>query len=70
MKHADILIRCARKFCLGHGLRELTRDVKNDVRTLNFISDVTYALPRKMSNGVRGRSLRKMSKIKENANDK
>ena len=28
-------------FYLAHGLRQLTRDVKNDARTLNFISDVT-----------------------------
>ena len=30
------------KFCLAHGLRQLTPDVKSDVRTLNFRSDVTY----------------------------
>ena len=43
------------KFCLTHGLRQLTCDVKNDVR--NFISDVTYAASRKTSIDVRGRSL-------------
>ena len=47
----------AGKFYLAHGLRQVTRDVKNDVRTLNFISDVTYAAPRKTSNAVRGRLL-------------
>ena len=31
----------AGKICLAHGLRQLTRDVKNDVRTLNFRSNVT-----------------------------
>ena len=36
----------AEKFCLAHGLRQLTRDVKSDVRTLNFISDVTFVPPR------------------------
>ena len=35
----------AGKFCLVHGLRQLTRDFKSDVRTLNFKSDVTYAQP-------------------------
>ena len=33
------------KFCLAHGLRQLTRDVKNDVRILNFKSDVTDVVP-------------------------
>ena len=37
----------AGKCCLAHGLRKLTRDVKSDVRILNFRSDVTYPLPRK-----------------------
>ena len=31
----------AGKFCLAHGLRQLTH-VKSDVRTLNFRRDVTY----------------------------
>ena len=47
----------AGKFCLAHGLRQLTRDVKRDVRILNLRSDVTYSLPRKIPNGVRRRSL-------------
>ena len=29
------------KFCLAHGLRQLTRDVKSGVRTLNFKSGTT-----------------------------
>ena len=33
----------ARQFCLGHRLRQLTRAVKSDVRTLNFRSDVIFA---------------------------
>ena len=37
----------AGKFCLAHELRQLTRDVKSDVRTLNFISDVINVAPRK-----------------------
>ena len=37
----------AGKFYLAHGLRQLTRDVKSDVRILNFRSDVTFVLPRK-----------------------
>ena len=32
----------AGKFCLAHRLRELTRDVKDDVRTLNFRSDTPF----------------------------
>ena len=32
--------------CLAHGLRQLTCDVKSDVRIQNFRSDVTYSLPR------------------------
>ena len=43
----------AGKFCLAHGLRQLTREVKNDVRTLNFRSDVTT----KILHDVQGRSL-------------
>ena len=59
------------KFCLPHGLRHLTRDDKSDVRILNFISDVTYALPRKTPNDVRRRSLCdvKCRKIKEITDD-
>ena len=45
------------KFCLAHGLRQLIRDVKSDVRTLNFRSDVTNPPPGKTQNDVRGRSL-------------
>ena len=47
----------AGKFCLALGLGQLTRDVKSDVRTLNFRSDVTYALPRRTPNDIRRRSL-------------
>ena len=32
----------AGKFCLAHGLRQLTRVVKSDIRTFKFRSDVTY----------------------------
>ena len=49
--------RGAGKFCLTHGLRQHTRDVKNDVRNLDFISDVIYAASRKSLNDVRRRSL-------------
>ena len=59
----------AGKFCLAHELGQLTRDVKSDVRILNFRRDVTYALPR--SNDIRRRSLYdvKCQKIKEITND-
>ena len=42
----------AEKFCLGHGLTQLTLDVKSGVRMLNFRSDVTKALPRKTPNDL------------------
>ena len=46
------------KILLCPGLRQLARDVKNDVRTLNVISDVvTFAPPRKTPNGVQERLL-------------
>ena len=48
----------AGKFCLVHGLRQFTRDVKHDVRTLNFRSDVTSAPSRKTPNDVLKMSLR------------
>ena len=47
----------AGKFCLAHGHRQLTRDVKSDVRTLNLKNDITYPPPRKTPNDVRRRSL-------------
>ena len=34
-------------FCFTHRLRQLTHDVKSDVRSLNFISDVTHISSRK-----------------------
>ena len=43
----------AGKFCLTHGLGQLTRDVKSDIRTLNFKSDVFFATPRKTPNDIR-----------------
>ena len=42
----------AEKYCLAHGLGQLTRDVKSDIRTLNIRSDVIFALPRKTPNDV------------------
>ena len=41
---------------LENELRQLTRDVKSDVRTLNFKSDVTFAPPQKTPNDVQKRS--------------
>ena len=43
----------AGKICPAHGLGQLTRDVKSDVRNLNFRSDVIFAPPRKTPNDVR-----------------
>ena len=34
-------------YSLAHGLRQLTRDVKSDVRAIIFRSDVTYLPQRK-----------------------
>ena len=47
----------AGKFCLANGLRLLTRDVKSDVRTLNFRIGFFFAPPRKTPNDVRTRAL-------------
>ena len=46
------IVSDAGKFYLAHGLRQLTRDVKHEIRTLNFRSDVTFAPPRKKPNDV------------------
>ena len=61
-----MLFSDAGKFCLAHGLGQLTRDVKSDVRTLNFRSDVIFA-PLLSSEKVVMRH--KMSKIKALTND-
>ena len=60
------------KFCLVHWLsQQLTRNVKHEVRTLNFRRDVTLAPTRKTPNDVRKRSLCnvKCKKIKEMTKD-
>ena len=51
---------------------QLTWDVKSDIRTLNFISDVTYAAPQKTTNDAQRRLLRdiKCQKMKETTNGK
>ena len=49
----DSILSCVGNFCLAHGLGQLTRDVKSDVRTLNFASDIIFAPPRKTSNDIR-----------------
>ena len=56
----------AGKFCLTHRLGQITRDVKSNVRTIIFRSDVIVAPPRKTTNEARKRS----SKIKQMTNDK
>ena len=58
----------AGKFCLAHGLRKLTRDIRSDVRTLNFRSDVTYLTQQKSLNDVR-RSRHAMENVKNKRND-
>ena len=59
-------------YCLAHGLGQLTRAVKSNVKTLNFRSDVIFSPPRKTPNGVRKRSLCavKCKKMKEITNNK
>ena len=56
MRQRDAIFSGAGKFCLAHGLRQLSRGVKSDVRILNDRNDVN-SLPRKTSNDVRIRSL-------------
>ena len=46
----------AGNFCLAHGLKQYTRNVKNDGRTKNFINDVPYAPLQKTQYYVRRRS--------------
>ena len=48
----------AGKFRFTHGLRQLTRDVKRDVRTLIFGSYVTFAPTCRTLNDVQKRVLR------------
>ena len=59
MRQILLYFSVAGKFCLAHGLSQLTRDVKSDIRTLNFRIDVTFSLPLKTLNNVR----RKPSRI-------
>ena len=47
----------AGNFCVAYGLGQLTRDVKSDVRTLNYRSNVIFAPPLKTPNNVRKRLL-------------
>ena len=61
----------AGKFCLAYGLGQLMHDVKSDVGTLNFRSDVIFAPPRQTPYDVRKRSLcdvkcQKMKKMMNN----
>ena len=51
------IFSAAANFCLAYALTHLTRDVKIDVTTLNFRSDVTSALPLKALDDVRRRPL-------------
>ena len=62
----------ADKFCLAHALRQLTRDVKSNIRKLNSSSDVIFSPPRETPNDVRKKVVmrRKMSKLKEMTNVK
>ena len=52
-----LFLAVVEKFCLAHGLEQLSSDVKSYVRTLNFRSDFTFAPPRKTPNDIRKRSL-------------
>ena len=55
----------AGKFCLAHGLRQRTHDVKSDVRILDFRSDVTYLLQQKTPKDVRRRLFCDVRLVKE-----
>ena len=55
----------AGKFCLSQGLRQLTRDVKSDVRTLSFRNDVTYRQEKHRMISEKVVVRRKMSKKKK-----
>ena len=68
MRQNSFYFSDAGKFCLVHGLRQLTRDIKHYIRTLNFISDATFAPPRKTPNDVRKRSLCDVN-VKSERND-
>ena len=57
MRKSLLYFSGAGSFCLAHGLRQLTRDVKSDVRTLNYRCDATFAPPRNTPNVVRKKSL-------------
>ena len=60
------------KFCLANGLRQLTHDIKNDLRTLNSIRFLTYAPQRKMPNVekiVMRRKISKKTTKKQSIND-
>ena len=56
MRQSLLFFSGAGKFYLAHGMRQLTRDIKGDVKTLYFSNDVIYALLRKAQNDVRRRS--------------
>ena len=62
----------AGKFCLAHWLRQLTRDIKYDVRTLNFRRDVTFAPLQKNTEWHSEKVVmrRKMSEMKEMTDSK
>ena len=42
MKQSLFYFSGAGKFCLAHGLRQLTRNVQSDVRLVNFRSDMRF----------------------------
>ena len=75
-KHDDFLpmrqnlfyFRGAGNICLANGLRQLTRNVKHDVRTLNFRSDVDFAPARKTPNDVLRKSLNAVLNVKKRHN--
>ena len=52
-------------YSLAHGLGQLKRDVKSDVRTLNFRNDVIDALPRSSEKVVMRRNNVKNKTISE-----
>ena len=66
MQQGMFYFNSAGKFCLAHVLKQLTRDVKSDIKILNFISDVTIKNTEWRSKDAMRRIL---SKLKEMSND-
>ena len=61
----EFVLSGAGKFCLAHGLRQLTREFKVTSELLNFRNDITYASLQNTPTGFQ-----RLSKIKEITKEK